>query len=76
MESDRHEPVMFRILRNKNGNWDVLESDDENAIASFDDKQDACDYANDLSIATEGSTVLLLDESGAAPGRHRSTPQA
>lgn len=75
MESGRHETVVFRILRNENGCWDVRESDVENVIASFDDRQDACDYANDLSMTKDGSTVLLLDESNPSSERNRDMPQ-
>lgn len=69
MGIDQPGTVVFRILRNESGSWDVMENDFEKALATFDDKQDACDYANKLSETKEGSTVLMLDEGSQASGR-------
>lgn len=63
MGFDQKGAVVFCISRGEDGRWDVLENDCEKPLASFDDQQDACDYANKLSIMTkERSTVMLLDE--------------
>ncbi len=75
MELHRQDAVIFRILRNKNGGWDVLKNEYENALAHFNDKQDACDYANRLSMANEGTAALVLDESTPASLDRGSTPQ-
>jgi hypothetical protein len=61
--------VVFRIARNEGGRWDIFENDVVKALATFDDRQDACDYANSLSITKEGSTVLMLDESSPMPAQ-------
>jgi hypothetical protein len=63
MNIDRPGVIVFRILRNESGGWDVMENDVDEALASFDDRQKACDYATRLSGTKEGSTVLMLDES-------------
>lgn len=75
MGIDQSGTVVFRILRNESGAWDVMENDFEKALATFDDKQDACDYANKLSETKEGSTVLMLDESNPATGQSQNAPR-
>ena len=59
--------VVIRIERGNMGRWNVLESDFEDPLAAFDDRQSACDYANKLSTSRTGATVVLLDEA-AGPG--------
>ena len=76
MGIDQSGTVVFRVLRNESGSWDVMENDFEKALATFDDKQDACDYANKLSETKEGSTVLMLDESNPAGSENRDSPRA
>jgi hypothetical protein len=55
--------VLIRVTRGEHGRWNVCESDFEDPLAAFDDRQSACDYANKLSANMEAATVLLLDES-------------
>lgn len=62
MGIDQKGAVVFRIARNQNNRWDVSESGFENPLATFDDKQDACDYANKLTETKEGATVQVIDE--------------
>ncbi|MGV3741858.1 MAG: hypothetical protein ACO1NO_06080 [Burkholderiaceae bacterium] len=59
--------VVIRIERGDMGRWNVLESDFEDPLAAFDDRQSACDYANKLSACRTEATVILLDEA-ASPG--------
>ncbi len=75
MGIDQPGTVVFHILLNESGSWDVMENDFEKALATFDDKQDACDYANKLSETKEGSTVLVLDESSPAPENKQAAPR-
>jgi hypothetical protein len=58
--------VVIRIERGDLGQWNVLESDFEDPLATFDDRQRACDYANKLSASKSESTVVLLDEAANA----------
>jgi hypothetical protein len=55
--------VIIRVTRSDAGRWNVCESDFEDPLAAFDDRQSACDYANKLSTNMEAATVLLMDES-------------
>lgn len=72
MGFDQQGSVVFRVLRNESGRWDVLENDFEKPLASFDDRQDAADYANKLCATKEGSTVLMLDESNPSPSQSQN----
>jgi hypothetical protein len=75
MGFDQKGAVVFCISRGENGRWDVLENDFEKPLASFDDRQDACDYANKLAMTKEKSTVMLLDEGKTASPRSQSAQQ-
>jgi hypothetical protein len=55
--------VVIRVMRSAHGRWNVCESDFEDPLAAFDDRQSACDYANKISANMDAATVLLLDES-------------
>lgn len=50
-----------------NGKWDVSEKGLEEALASFDDKEDAYAYAAGLIKSKEGATALVEDEEGFSP---------
>jgi hypothetical protein len=75
MGFDQQGTVLFRISRSENGRWGVLENDFEKPLATFDDRQDACDYANKLSVTKEGSTVLMLDENNQVPAQNQDAPR-
>ncbi|MDB5762660.1 MAG: hypothetical protein JWQ21_1655 [Herminiimonas sp.] len=75
MGFDQKGAVVIRISRGANGRWDVSENDVEDPLASFDDKQDACDYANKLTTTKEGATVLMLDEGNPASTQSQNTAQ-
>jgi hypothetical protein len=75
MGFDQKGAVVFYISLGENGRWDVLENDFEKPLASFDDQQDACDYANKLSMTKEKSTVILLDKGKPASPRSQSEQQ-
>jgi len=62
MGIDQKGPVVFRVSRGENDRWDVSENDFDNPLATFDDKQDACDYASKLTETKEGATVQVMDE--------------
>lgn len=76
MSLDQQGTVVFRILRNDGSRWDVLENDSGKPLATFEDQQDACDYANRLSASRPGSSVVMLDGSNPAPaqGQNRMRP--
>jgi hypothetical protein len=75
MGIDQPGTVVFRILPNERGTWDVMENDFEKALATFDNKQDACDYANKLSATKEDSAVLILDEGSQPISRNQDEPR-
>lgn len=62
MGIDQKGPIVFRISRSENNRWDVSENDFEKPLASFDDKQDACDYANKLTETKKGAKVQIVDQ--------------
>jgi hypothetical protein len=64
MGFDQRGTVVIRVARGDAGRWDVSENEFEDPLASFDEKQDACDYANGLTKAKQGATVVVLDEGG------------
>lgn len=54
--------VVIRVARNEEGRWNILESDFDDPIAGFDDRQSACDYANNLGANRDETIVVLLDD--------------
>ncbi len=67
MGFDQQVAAIFRVLRDDDGCWNVLANDFEEPLASFEDRQDACDYANRLAEGRQGASVVMLDESNPAP---------
>lgn len=55
--------IVIRVARSDQGRWNVLESDFEDPLAAFDDRQSACDYAARLSARRDEATVVLMDDS-------------
>ena len=62
MGFDQSAPSKFCVMPGKTSPWDVTEEGFEKALASFDDQEDAIEYARDLAKAKNGSTVTILDE--------------
>ncbi len=48
------------------GRWGVFQQDFDNPRASFDELQEACDYANELAKTRTDSMVLIGKRRGAA----------
>jgi hypothetical protein len=67
MGFDQKGTVVIHVSQGEAGRWDVWEDDFENPLASFDDRQDACEYADKLTMAKEGATVVVVEE--ARPGQ-------
>ncbi len=67
MEFDQKGAVVIHVSPSEDGHWDVWENDFENPLASFDDKDVACDYADKLTMAKDGATVVVVDD--ARPNR-------
>jgi len=72
MGIDRRDSVVIRVARGRRGRWDVSEHDfdDPLPLASFDDRQDACNYANSLTMTMEGAVIVVLDEGSALSMRN------
>ena len=67
MESDQQKTLVICVSPGLNGRWDVSEKGADRPLASFDGKEDAYAYANELTKATKGATALVEDESGFYP---------
>lgn len=50
-----------------NGRWDVSEKGSDAPLASFNRKEDAYAYADDLMKTKENATVLVEDDDGFSP---------
>jgi len=74
MGIDQKGSVVFRVASGANGRWDVWENDFEDPLASFDSKQDACDYANKLTMAKEGATVVVDEDMPATSLQGKNMP--
>jgi hypothetical protein len=55
---------VFCVVAGKSGQWDVKEDGFEKSLASFDEQEDAIEYAQDLADTKKGSTVKVYDEQG------------
>jgi len=64
MGLDQRGSPVFCVLAGKSGQWDVKEEGFEKALVSFDEQEDAIEYAQDLSGTKDGSTVKIYDEKG------------
>jgi hypothetical protein len=60
MGFDQKGQVVIRVQRNADGQWDVNEVGFEKALATFDNQQDALEYAQDIA-KTKGGTVVQAD---------------
>lgn len=68
MGFDQKGTVVICVSAGVDGKWDVSEKGFEKPLASFDTKEDAYAYANDLKKGKEGeTTVLVEDEEGFSP---------
>ena len=64
MGFDQSGTSVFCVMPGKSGQWDVREEGFEKALASFDEQEDAIEYAQDLAGTKDGSTIKLFDERG------------
>lgn len=55
--------VIIRICRSTGGRWDVLEQD--RPIGSFDSREDATDFANEVTTGRAGASAIVLEEGSA-----------
>lgn len=69
MGLDREGALVILVSSGINGRWDVSEKGSEKPLASFNDKEDAYAYANDLTRSSDDATVLIEedDEEGFSP---------
>ena len=64
MGFDQKGTAVFCVMPGDAGQWNVLEEGFDKALASFDDRDDAIEYAQDLAETKDGSKVKLYDEDG------------
>jgi len=64
MGFDQKGTSVFCVMPGKSGQWEVKEEGFEKALASFDDQEDALEYAQDLAETKDGSSVKVYDEQG------------
>jgi len=69
MGFDQKGTVVICVSPGINGKWDVSEKGFDEPLASFDTKEDACAYANDLTKAKGGGPVLVEEGEGFSPMR-------
>jgi hypothetical protein len=61
MGFDQKGNVVLRVAPGADGRWDVNENEFEDPLATFDSRQEACDYANKMTMGKEGATVVVLE---------------
>ena len=66
MGFDQRGTVVLTVTPGAQGKWDVCEKGFEKPLASFDSKEDAYAYANDMKKGKEGQTVLAEEGKGAS----------
>lgn len=64
MGFDQKGAVLIKVQQGENGKWDVNETGFEKPLATFDAKDQALDYANDIARTKGGSRVELEGEAG------------
>ncbi len=64
MGFDQKGTSVFCVKPGRTGQWNVLEEGFEKPLATFDDEEDAMEYAQDLAETKEGSRVRVYDENG------------
>ena len=69
MGFDQKGTAVFRVMpasvgQDYDGQWNVLEEGFDKPLASFEDRDDAIEYAQDLADTKEGSQVKVYDEDG------------
>jgi hypothetical protein len=64
MGLDQRGTAVFCVVPGGSGQWDVKEEGFEKALASFDEQEDALEYAQDLAQTKDGSSVKVFDEKG------------
>ncbi len=64
MGLDQRGSPAFCVMPGRSGQWDVKEEGFEKSLASFDEQEDALEYARDLAGTKEGSTVKVFDQQG------------
>ncbi|MEO8164293.1 MAG: DUF2188 domain-containing protein, partial [Betaproteobacteria bacterium] len=64
MGLDQRGSPVFCVMPGTSGQWDVKEEGFEKSLASFDEQDDALEYASDLAGTKDGSTVKVFDQQG------------
>ena len=59
MGFDQQGKVVIQVQQGQNGLWDVNEVGFDKPLASFDNKEKACEYANDLAKTKGGASGQL-----------------
>lgn len=72
MGFDQKGTSVFCVKPGRSGQWDVLEEGFEKPLASFDEQEDAVEYARDLADTKDGSAVRIYDEAGNASASRNS----
>jgi hypothetical protein len=64
MGLDQKGTPVFTVKPGPTGQWNVMEEGFDKPLASFDDPEDAREYAQGLADTKEGSRVRVFDENG------------
>ena len=65
MGLDQRGTPVFCVMPESSGKWEVKEQGFEKALALFDAREDALEYAQGLAGTKEGSQVKIYNEQGA-----------
>jgi len=65
MGLDQRGIPVFCVVPDASGQWQVKEEGFEKSLASFDEREDALEYAQDLAGTKQGAKVKIYDEKGA-----------
>lgn len=64
MGFDQKGTSVFCVKPGAKGQWNVLEEGFDKPLATFDDRDDAVKYAQDIAETKDGSSVKMLDQDG------------
>jgi hypothetical protein len=64
MGFDQKGTSVFCVKPGDKGQWNVLEEGFDKPLATFDDRDDAVKYAEDIAETKDGSSVKMFDKNG------------
>jgi hypothetical protein len=59
MGFDQQGKIIIQVQKGRSGQWDVNELGFDKPLASFDEKEEAVEYANDIAKTKGGAIVKM-----------------